>query len=128
MAFTRKDLEALPTAERLRRAYQRAYYTQNRDKMLEAQKRNYKANREKILEAQRAYREANRSKVRDGQQWIRDERLARGYAQRELATLVGVSQQTISCLESGALRLDAFAEADKLYQILGKENPRQGAT
>ena len=122
------ELDALPTAERLKRAYQRAYREANRDKVLEAQRAYYEANREKLQEAQRVYREANRDKVREGQRWIRDERVARGYTQRELAALAGVSQPAIAQLETGSMRLDAFGAADRLYQILGKENPRQEAT
>ena len=114
------ELDALPTAERIKREYRRAYY---------------EANREKVLEGQRAYREANREKVLEGQRWMRDERVARGYTQRELAALVGVSQPAIARLETGSMRLDAFAAADRLREILGagasrlaKENPRQEAT
>ena len=114
------ELDALPTAERIKREYRRAYYA---------------ANREKVLEGQRAYREANREKVLEGQRWMRDERVARGYTQRELAALVGVSQPAIARLETGSMRLDAFAAADRLREILGagasrlaKENPRQEAT
>ena len=99
------ELDALPTAERIKREYRRAYYA---------------ANREKVLE---------------GQRWMRDERVARGYTQRELAALVGVSQPAIARLETGSMRLDAFAAADRLREILGagasrlaKENPRQEAT
>ena len=114
------ELDALPTAERIKREYRRAYYAANRDK---------------VLEYQRAYREANREKVLEGQRWMRDERVARGYTQRELAALVGVSQPAIARLETGSMRLDAFAAADRLREILGagasrlaKENPRQEAT
>ena len=159
------ELDALPTAERIKREYRRAYYAANRDKVLEYQRayreanrekvlegqrayreanrekvleyqRAYReANREKVLEGQRAYREANREKVLEGQRWMRDERVARGYTQRELAALVGVSQPAIARLETGSMRLDAFAAADRLREILGagasrlaKENPRQEAT
>ena len=103
--------------------------------MLEYQRAYREANREKVLEGQRAYREANREKVLEGQRWMRDERVARGYTQRELAALVGVSQPAIARLETGSMRLDAFAAADRLREILGagasrlaKENPRQEAT
>ena len=114
---------------------QRAYREANREKVLEYQRAYREANREKVLEGQRAYREANREKVLEGQRWMRDERVARGYTQRELAALVGVSQPAIARLETGSMRLDAFAAADRLREILGagasrlaKENPRQGAT
>ena len=159
------ELDALPTAERIKREYRRAYYAANRDKVLEYRRAYYEANREKVLEyqrayreanrekvlegqrayreanrekvleGQRAYREANREKVLEGQRWMRDERVARGYTQRELAALVGVSQPAIARLETGSMRLDAFAAADRLREILGagasrlaKENPRQEAT
>ena len=115
--------------------YRRAYYEANREKVLEYQRAYREANREKVLEGQRAYREANREKVLEGQRWMRDERVARGYTQRELAALVGVSQPAIARLETGSMRLDAFAAADRLREILGagasrlaKENPRQEAT
>ena len=129
------ELDALPTAERIKREYRRAYYEANREKVLEYQRAYREANREKVLEGQRAYREANREKVLEGQRWMRDERVARGYTQRELAALVGVSQPAIARLETGSMRLDAFAAADRLREILGagasrlaKENPRQEAT
>jgi len=129
------ELDALPTAERIKREYRRAYYAANREKVLEGQRAYREANREKVLEGQRAYREANREKVLEGQRWMRDERVARGYTQRELAALVGVSQPAIARLETGSMRLDAFAAADRLREILGagasrlaKENPRQEAT
>ena len=97
--------EALPPEKQRRAASQRAYY---------------EANREKVAASQRAYREANREKVAASQRWIRDARIARGYTQRDLAQMLGCSCPTISYLETGRMRMDAFARADKLRKILGR--------
>lgn len=70
--------------------------------------------------SQRAYYEANREKVAASQRWIRDARIARGYTQRDLAQMLGCSCPTIGHLETGRMRMDAFARADKLREILGR--------
>lgn len=38
----------------------------------------------------------------------------------ELEEMLGVSCQAISHLETGRMRLDAFAKADKLREMLGR--------
>ena len=99
--------EALPPEKQRRAAYQRAYC---------------EANREKLAAYQRAYREANREKRAAYQRWIHDARIARGFTQRDLAQMLGCSRQTISNLETGRARMDAFARADKLREILGRSS------
>lgn len=101
----RARLEALPPEKQRLAASQRAYR---------------EANREKVAEYQRAYYEANREKVAASQRWIRDARIAHGYTQRDLAQMLGSTPPHICQLETGRLRLEAFAKADKLREILGR--------
>ena len=120
-----------------RAAYQRAYREANREKLAASRRAYYEANREKRAAYQRAYREANpeklaayqrayyeanREKRAAYQRWIRDARIARGFTQRDLAQMLGCSRQTISNLETGRARMDAFARADKLREILGQSS------
>lgn len=90
-------------------------------KVLESQRAYREANREKVRESQRAYYEANREKVLESQRWIRDERIKRGYTQRELAQRIGSSQPSIAMLESGRMTLTSFHKADELYRLLGAQ-------
>ena len=103
-------------------ASRRAYYEANREKRAAYQRAYREANREKLAAYQRAYYEANREKRAAYQRWIRDARIARGFTQRDLAQMLGCSRQTISNLETGRARMDAFARADKLREILGQSS------
>ena len=95
-------------------AKQRAYYEANREE-LAAKKRAYReANREEIAAKQRAYREANREELAGYGLFLKCIRAEKGYTQRELAALCGVSQTTISFWESGQLPPDL----DKLLPVL----------
>ena len=129
--------EALPPEKQRRAAYQRAYCEANREKLAAYQRAYCEANRETLAAYQRAYREANREKLAASrrayyeanrekraayQRWIRDARIARGFTQRDLAQMLGCSRQTISNLETGRARMDAFARADKLREILGQSS------
>ena len=105
-----------------RAAYQRAYCEANREKLAASRRAYYEANQEKRAAYQRAYREANREKRAAYQRWIHDARIARGFTQRDLAQMLGCSRQTISNLETGRARMDAFARADKLREILGRSS------
>lgn len=79
-----------------------------------------KDNREcSIAEYQRAYRKANKDSIGEKQRWIRKARLARGFSQRRLAMEIGVSQSSISSLESGGLKLDLFQAKHALFAALG---------
>jgi hypothetical protein len=48
-----------------RKAYLKAYYKANREKVLQCQKAYREADREKVLEYQKAYYEANRERLKD---------------------------------------------------------------
>ena len=72
-----------------------------------------------IAEKHRAYREANKDSIAEKQQWIRHERLKRGYNQSSLAKAIGSSQTMISRLESGEMKLESFFAKDALCAVLG---------
>ena len=61
------------------------------------------AKQRKLAEYQRAYREANRDANRLPGAEIKAARKARGYTQKELAGLLGVSRAALSLWETGAL-------------------------
>ena len=75
----------------------------NGDKIFKAQRAYYEANREKIAEAQRAYREANREKIAEIGAAFRRWRLAQRLTQKELGSLIDLSQPEVSLWETGAV-------------------------
>ena len=72
-----------------------------------------------IARYQAAYYSGSKARHGADQQWIARARLALGWSQAGLARSVGVSQATISKLETGALALDGFRGKDKLMAVLG---------
>lgn len=72
-----------------------------------------------IAEKHRAYYEANKDSIAEKQQWIRHKRLKRGYSQSSLAKAIGSSQEMISRLESGEMKLESFFAKDALCAVLG---------
>ena len=97
-------------------AYQRAYYKANREAILarrrkyreanweaiaDYQRAYYEANREAIAAYQREYRAANRIKDNRDRNVARAIRSALGATQREMASLLGVTPQTVSLYETG---------------------------
>ena len=92
----------------------------NLDRSIAEKQRAYReANKDSIAEKQRAYREANKDSIAKKQQWIRHERLKRGYNQSSLAKAIGSSQTMISRLESGEMKLESFFAKDALCAVLG---------
>ena len=98
---------------------QRAYREANKDSIAKYQRAYREANKDSIAEKQRAYREANKDSIAEKQQWIRHERLKRGYNQSSLAKAIGSSQTMISRLESGEMKLESFFAKDALCAVLG---------
>ena len=99
-------LDSLDNWSRKLAERQRAYREANRDKVAERQRAYYEANRDKVAEYHRAYFEANRDKLHEAGAVLRDVRKSRGYTQRDLAGILGVTQQTISYWETGAVPID----------------------
>ena len=95
-------------------AKQRAYYEANREEIAAKNRAYYEAKREEIAAKKRAYREANREELAGYGLFLKCIRTEKGYTQRELAALCGVSQTTISFWESGKLPPDL----DKLLPVL----------
>ena len=69
------------------------------------QKAYYEANREKRAAYQKAYREANREKAgaKEKGMLLKSARKEHGYTQRELADLCGITQKTVSLMETGGI-------------------------
>ena len=88
-----------------RAAYQKAYYEANREKLAAYKKAYYEANREKVAAQQKAYLEANREKAgaKKKGMLLKIARKEHGYTQRELAGLCGITQQTVSLMETGGI-------------------------
>lgn len=72
-----------------------------------------------ISRYQAAYYSGSKARHGDDQKWLARARLALGWSQAGLADTVGVSQATISKLETGALALEGFRAKDKLLAVLG---------
>ena len=78
--------------------YKKQYYAENREAIAEYKKQYYAENREAIAEYKKQYRAATRSRTWTPQKhWRKDH----GYTQRELAAMLGISQQTLSNWENG---------------------------
>lgn len=72
-----------------------------------------------ISRYQAAYYSLGKEMYGERQKWLARARLALGWSQAGLADTVGVSQATISKLETGALALEGFRWKDKLLAVLG---------
>ena len=64
------------------------------------------------------YRE-NQRRYAEGQRFLQEARMRLGWAQAAVAADVGVSQATITRLETGAQPLEPFRKRDKLLEVLG---------
>ncbi len=124
MPFTAAELEEMRRAdEEIEREFRltQEELAKSRELDRQAKLEEILPEKRKVLESRRAYYEANREKVLESQRWIRDERVKRGYTQRELAQRIGSSQPSIAMLESGRMTLAAFQRADELYRLLGAQ-------
>ena len=107
------------TAYRNRR---QAYYSTHKEQVAATARVYYQSNSERIKEHCRAYRDANAAQLSETQACIRPARLNAGYSQRKLASLIGVSNTTISLWESGRLP----ANWDKLCAVLPSLKKKAG--
>ena len=114
----RAKFEALPIEKRKAAASQKAYREANREKVAATQKAWYEANREKVAATQKAYREASREKVAASQKWIADARKKAGWAQADVARMIGVSQASVAMLEIGHMNLEKFSKRAELEELL----------
>ena len=91
-----------------RNAYKKAYFAAYR-----------KANSGKLARYSSDYYRKNQLRYAEGQRFLREARMCLGWSQAAVAADVGVSQVTISRLETGALPLETFRKRDKLLEVLG---------
>ena len=94
-------------------AKHREYYEANREQIAAYQREYYEANREQIAARKREYYEANREQIAAKQKCIADLRRKKGYTQRDVAKLIGVSRQLFAHWEQGR----SIAHWDKLAAV-----------
>lgn len=98
-----------------RNAYQKAYYAANKPYFAAYRRKN------SVLIAKYAsgyYRE-NQRRYAEEQRFLQEARMRLGWSQEAVAHSVGVSQATITRLETGAQPLETFRKRDKLLAVLG---------
>lgn len=98
-----------------RRAYSKAYYEANKPLFVEYRR----ANSGKLARYSSDYYRKNQLRYAEEQRFLREARMRMGWSQAAVAADVGVSQVTISRLETGALPLETFRKRDKLLAVLG---------
>ena len=91
-----------------RNAYKKAYFAAYRT-----------ANSGKLARYSSDYYRKNQLRYADGQRFLKEARMRMGWSQAAVAVDVGVSQATITRLETGALPLETFRKRDKLLEVLG---------
>ena len=98
-----------------KRDYSKAYYLANKPRFIEYRK----ANSGKLARYASAYYRKNQLRYAEGQRFLQEARMRLGWSQEAVAHSVGVSQATITRLETGALPLETFRKRDKLLEVLG---------
>lgn len=98
-----------------RRAYQKAYYENNKP-YFAAYRR---ANSTMFAQYASRYYRKNQRRYAEGQRFLKETRMRLGWSQEAVARCVGVSQATIARLETGAQPLETFRKRDKLLEVLG---------
>ena len=91
-----------------RKAYSKAYFAAYR-----------KANSWKLARYSSDYYRKNQLRYAEGQRFLQEARMRLGWSQAAVAADVGVSQATITRLETGAQPLETFRKRDKLLEVLG---------
>lgn len=98
-----------------RNAYQKAYYAANKP-YFAAYRR---VNSAMFAKYTREYYRENQRRYAEGQRFLQEARMRLGWSQEAVAHSVGVSQATITRLETGAQPLETFRKRDKLLEVLG---------
>ena len=90
-----------------RKAYSKAYFDAYR-----------RANSTIIARYARGYYRENQRRYAEEQRFLKEARMRLCWSQAAVAAAVGVSQATITRLETGALPLETFRKRDKLLAVL----------
>lgn len=98
-----------------RNAYQKAYYAANKPYFAAYRRENSVL----IAKYARGYYRENQRRYAEGQRFLQEARMRLGWSQAAVAADVGVSQATITRLETGAQPLETFRKRDKLLAVLG---------
>jgi DNA-binding XRE family transcriptional regulator len=91
-----------------RKAYSKAYFDAYR-----------RANSAMFAKYTRGYYRENQRRYAEEQRFLKEARMRLGWSQEAVAHSVGVSQATITRLETGAQPLETFRKRDKLLAVLG---------
>lgn len=98
-----------------RKAYSKAFYAANKPYFAAYRK----ANSGKLARYSSDYYRKNQLRYAEEQRFLQEARMRLGWSQEAVAHSVGVSQATITRLETGALPLETFRKRDKLLEVLG---------
>lgn len=98
-----------------RKAYSNAFYAANKPYFAAYRK----ANSGKLARYSSDYYRKNQLRYAEGQRFLQEARMRLGWSQAAVAADVGVSQATITRLETGAQPLETFRKRDKLLEVLG---------
>lgn len=98
-----------------RKAYSKAFYAANKPHFAAYRK----ANSGKLARYSSDYYRKNQLRYAEGQRFLQEARMRLGWSQAAVAADVGVSQATITRLETGAQPLETFRKRDKLLEVLG---------
>lgn len=79
----------------------------------------YREHAKQVAGYYRSYYAYNQSLYGKEQAWIKEARLRLGWSQKALGEKIGVSQGTITKLETGATPIGGFSKRDKLLEVLG---------
>lgn len=102
------------------RENKRAYYAEHREELLAKQRVSREANREEINRKEGERREKNQALYADRQRWLREERKARGWRQKDVAERIGAPASCIGALERGYAILDRFGKRKELLALFGR--------
>lgn len=94
------------------------YYREHRDDILAYGRKRQMALSEKLSEKQRIRYQKNQRLYGEAQRWIAEARTAKGWSQEQVARMIGVTQGTITRLETGAMPFQSFSLQEELCRVL----------
>lgn len=101
-----------------RNAKARKYYWEHREALLEYGKK-WRAERSEVFSEQQRFRyQINQQLYGEEQSWIAEARMKKGWSQEAVAKMVGVTQGTITRLETGAMPFRTFSRREELCRVL----------